>query len=393
LVGDPKRPVILITPDSPELSANRLAELTSRYVSIPSVNGEHPERDLALAVAEDLESSGFETVLVGEELRPSVGVRTPGEPKVLLNGHLDTVPVDDGAEWRFDPFSGVIADDRVHGRGACDMKGGLAIQVAVSKWLAAQEVAEGLILHFAMGEERGEPGTEDLLEAGFVAPLGLVLEPTDFQLGIAQRGLVTLRITLHGRAGHASRPELADNPISRLTNVLTRIAQLHATPSTSHPLLGSPTWTPTMVHSGVIPSMVPGTVELHVDRRMIPGETVAGLQDRLRSVLADAIGEESFEVEVAEEEGVYLPAEIAEDSVAVSHMRSALEANGEEVHLFGTPYSSDVRHLINRAGVEALTFGPGRATEMHARDEFIGIHDLTRAARVVAGFASLALDG
>lgn len=372
--------------EAPELSADRVAELTSRYVAIPSVNGEHPERDLATAIAEDLGSYGFETVLVGEESRPSLGVSAVGEPKVLLNGHLDTVPVDDAADWEHDPFGGVIEAGVVHGRGACDMKGGLAIQVAVAQWLATRSAADGLVLHFAMGEERGEPGTEDLLEAGFDAPIGLVLEPTDFRLGIAQRGLVTLRINIPGRAGHASRPELADNPIFKLRRVLDVVSDLDSRPSKAHPLLGSPIWTPTMVHGGVIPSMVPGSCQIHVDRRMIPGEEVEQVVATLRTTLAGAVGE--AEVVVAEEEGVYLPAEIGEDSTAVSHMRAALDANDEEVRLFGTPYSSDVRHMINLAGIEAVTFGPGRPSEMHARDEFIAIDDLGRAARVVAAFAA-----
>ena len=375
--------------EASELSADRLARLTSRYVSIPSVNGQHPERDLALAIAGDLRESGFEPVLVGSDSRPSLGVKAGGDPKVLLNGHLDTVPVDDATEWRFDPFAGVIEDGAVHGRGSCDMKGGLAIQVAVAQWLAARGSANGLVLHFAMGEERGEPGTEDLLRSGYVAPVGLVLEPTDFQLGIAQRGLATIRITIPGRAGHASRPELTDNPINRLKDVLTAISQLDASPSSSHSLLGSPTWTPTMVHGGVIPSMVPGACEVHVERRMVPGETVEDLLGTMRSALT-GIADDAV-VEIAEEEGVYLPAEVSEDSSAAIHMRAALEACGDETRVFGTPYSSDVRHLINQSGIEAVTFGPGRASEMHARDEFIEVDHLARAARVVATFAESVL--
>ena len=216
------------------------------------------------------------------------------------------------------------------------------------------------------------------------------MEPTDFQLGIAQRGLLTIRITIPGRAGHASRPELTDNPISRLGDVLDVISRLNDSPSISHPLLGTPTWTPTMVHGGVIPSMVPGTCQVHVDRRMVPGETVEETLATMRSALNE-IGGEAM-VEVAEEEGVYLPAEVGENSIAVAHMRAALETCGEEVLVFGTPYSSDVRHLINQADVEAVTFGPGRASDMHARDELIEIDHLARAARVVARFAESALE-
>lgn len=377
----------------PELSADHLARLTARYVSIPSVNGENPERDLAIAIADDLGRYGYEPQLIGDESRPSVGVRAPGEAVVLLNGHLDTVPVDDSSDWSVGPFSGLIAGGRVHGRGACDMKGGLAVQVAVAQWLASREGAGGLALHFAMGEERGEPGTESLLRAGFEAPIGVVLEPTDLHLGVAQRGLVTLRVVVTGRGGHASRPELTENPIARVADVLGAIADLDASPSISHPLLGSPTWTPTMVHAGVIPSMVPGACEIHVDRRMIPGETVDEVRSTLYESLARSIPMSSVIVEVAEEEGIYLPAEIDEAGVVVSHMRRALESNGEQVEVFGTPYSSDVRHLINLAGIEAVTFGPGRAQEMHARDEYVEVDQLVRAARVVASFTLSEIEG
>lgn len=377
---------------APELSEDRLAELTSKFVSIPSVNGEHSERDLALEIARELETSGYETALVGDSDRPSLGVATAGEARVLLNGHLDTVPVDDRSQWRFEPFSGTIADGAVHGRGACDMKGGLAVQVAVAQWLAAQGRESGLVLHFAMGEERGEPGTEDLLNAGFVAPMGVVLEPTDLDLAVAQRGLVTLRVTISGRAGHASRPELTDNPIARLTSALTAIERLERDAERSHPLLGAPQWTPTMIHSGVIPSMVPGTCELHVDRRMIPGETVEEIVADLYTALTESDPDAVFKVDVAAEEGVYEPAEIETESRTTKLMIGAIEAQaGQEARIFGTPYSSDIRHLINSAGVEAVTYGPGRAAEMHARDEHISIADLGTAARVVAAFAWNAL--
>lgn len=375
--------------DAPQLSPARLAELTSQFVAIPSVNGEHDERDVALAIAEELD--GYEIHMVGSDSRPSLGARGRGEPAVLLNGHTDTVPVADAADWRHDPFGGVIANGAVHGRGACDMKGGLAIQVAVAQWLAAEGRGEGLVLHFAMGEERGEPGTEELIEAGFVAPSGLVLEPTDLRLGVAQRGLITLQISIEGRAGHASRPDLTDNPIDHVPAVLKVVEQLETSPTTRHPLLGTPTWTTTVIRSGVIPSMVPGVAEICVDRRMVPGETVQSVISTLQNALAATLGGQSFSVSVAEEEGVYQPAEVAAQSRTVEMMNEAMRMFDETVDVFGTPYSSDVRHLINQAGIEAVTYGPGRFSEMHARDEYVEVEALTRAARVVAGYAVLAM--
>ncbi|MEA1903889.1 MAG: M20/M25/M40 family metallo-hydrolase [Actinomycetota bacterium] len=376
---------------APHLSGDRLANLTSRFVSVPSVNGEHPERDLALLIDDELGSCGYETTLIGAEARPSLAVIGGGDARVLLNGHLDTVPVDDADQWRFEPYAGVVAEGAVHGRGACDMKGGLAIQVAVAQWLAAESLGEGLVLHFAMGEERGEPGTESLIGAGFTAPIGIVLEPTELRLGVAQRGLMTIRITLHGRAGHASRPDLTDNPIERLPAVLGAIERLQRNPTSRHALLGAPNWTATVIHSGVIPSMVPGQCQVLVDRRMIPGETVHSVLESMSRALMKTLPDDDFTLAVADEEGVYEPAEIPSDCAAVKFMSQSLQMFGDDVDLFGTPYSSDVRHLINSAGIEAVTFGPGRFSEMHARDEFINVDDLVRGARSVAAFSALAL--
>lgn len=379
---------------SPVLAGAHLAGLTAKFVAIPSVNGEHPESALVDVIADELDPFGFDLYRVGDESRPSLAAvigtskddRTRG---LVLNGHLDTVPVDDPEEWLHPPFAGVIDGGRVYGRGACDMKGGLAVAVAVGQWLASREAApDRLVLHFAMGEERGEPGTEALIEAGFVAPAGVVLEPTDLAVATAQRGLITLKITITGRAGHASRRDLADNPLRHLPAVLATLEGLEADPSNRHDLLGIPAWTPTSVRAGVIPSMIPGACELLVDRRMIPGETVEGVVADLEKALGVALPGVAAAVEVVASEGIYDPAEIPADARVATELRRASGLWGGTSSRFGTPYSSDVRHLVNQAGVEAVTFGPGRFSEMHARDEHVDVADLERAARAVAVLAA-----
>jgi succinyl-diaminopimelate desuccinylase len=380
--------------DSPFLTEEHLARLTSRFVAIPSVNGEHTERDLALVIASELDDVGFETHIVGDERRPSVAaVWGTGDGGVVLNGHLDTVPVDDSEAWEFSPFSGHVSANAVHGRGACDMKGGLAVQVAVGQWLAAHEAAGRIVLQFAMGEERGEPGTEDLIEAGFVAPAGIVLEPTDLQIGVAQRGLVTLEVAVEGRAGHASRPDLANNPIRRVPEILALVERLDTEPEVRHDLLGAPAWTVTGVHAGVIPSMIPDHVRLLVDRRLVPGESADGARRQLENAIHDTVHDAVTRVSVVESEGVYEPAEVDPAGQSATALAKAIEVFGDEATRFGTPYSSDVRHLVNTAGVDAVTYGPGRFSEMHARDEFVRKADLRKAARAVAAYCDMLMEG
>lgn len=379
--------------ESPFLTEEHLARLTSRFVAIPSVNGVHTERDLALVIASELDDAGFTTHTVGDERRPSIAaVRGDGDGGVVLNGHLDTVPIDDAEHWAHPPFSGHISADAIHGRGSCDMKGGLAVQVAVGQWLAANEEKGRILLHFAMGEERGEPGTEDLLEAGFVAPRGIVLEPTDLQIGVAQRGLVTLEVRIEGRAGHASRRDLTNNPIANIPVVLAVIDKLDADPGAAHPLLGTPAWTVTGLHSGVIPSMVPAEARILIDRRMIPGETAEGVRQELESTLGETVQDAVTHVSIVESEGVYEPAETDPSGRSATALAKAIEVFGGTARHFGTPYSSDVRHLVNRAGVDAVTFGPGRFSEMHARDEFVRKADLKSAARAVAAYCDMLVE-
>lgn len=372
------------------LSGPRLAELTAKFVAVPSVNGVNPEVALVDVIAAELAPHGFALHRVGAADRPSLAAVLGTHPAdtgrgIVLNGHLDTVPVDDAERWRHPPFAGVIADGAVHGRGACDMKGGLALMVALGQWLAGRPKLPGrLVLQFAMGEERGEPGTESLIEAGFIAPAGVVLEPTELQIGIAQRGLVTLRIEIHGRAGHASRRDLADNPLRHLPAVLRLLEGLEAATTVRHPLLGAPTWTPTSVHTGVIPSMIPGVCEVLVDRRMLPGDTVERLVGDLEGALRATLPGVDALVTVVEEEGIYQPAEIPRDAALVRGLEGAMRELGQEPVLFGTAYASDVRHLINLAGVEAVTFGPGRFGDLHARDEKIAISELELGARALA---------
>jgi succinyl-diaminopimelate desuccinylase len=213
-----------------------------------------------------------------------------------------------------------------------------------------------------------------------------VLEPTDLQIGVAQRGLVTLEVTVEGRAGHASRPDLTNNPIAKVPEILAVVERLDSSPERRHDLLGTPALTVTGLHAGVIPSMVPAEVHVLVDRRMVPGETAHAARQQLEDAIRATVHDAVVRVVVVEGEGVYEPAEVDPLGRSATGLAKAIEVFGGEAVRFGTPYASDVRHLVNTAGVDAVTFGPGRFAEMHARDESVRKVDLQRAARAVAAY-------
>jgi succinyl-diaminopimelate desuccinylase len=203
---------------SPELAGPRgeetlseafLVSVLQSLVRTQSVNPD--EAAMAKRVADWVEPTGAEITFVeslpGRHSVAAVLKGSGGGPTLVLNGHMDTVPIDDVALWDDDPFGGAVRDGYVWGRGACDMKAGLAVQIAVAHFLARRpERPRGtLVLHFAIGEECAEPGTLSLVKAGFVGDVGIVTEPTQLKVATAERGLVFYKLRIRGARSTRAR--------------------------------------------------------------------------------------------------------------------------------------------------------------------------------------------
>ena len=384
--------------NSPDpLSVGHLAGILAELVQIPSTNPGAYESTAARRVLEYFDSTPVEAELV-ESLpgRHSVGAILRGRgdgPRLIFNGHLDTVPIDDETAWTSDPFGAEVQDGYMYGRGACDMKAGLAVQIGVAHHLAAHlDRLEGsLVLHFAVGEERAEPGTLSLLEAGYTGDFGIVTEPTELRIAAATRGLLPLRIRLRGRSIHASRAHLGVNPTWGLLWVLEALEQYrHDIEQRRHPLLASGSCTPTVVRGGVTPNAVSDSVELFVDRRLVPGETIEGeVEELTERILAARPAGSEVGVEVSVAYNRFEPAEIPVESSLVKGLaRSTERVTGAPGEVYGAPFSSDVRNLVNDAGIEAVNFGPGNVAECHCANERVELRQLEVAARVLADLAA-----
>ena len=379
------------------LSEAYVANVLADLVRIPSTNPGAYEGDLAQRVFEWLDPTPVEAELV-ESMpgRPSVGAALEGRgegPRLILNGHLDTVPIDDEGLWTVDPFGAAVSDGYLYGRGACDMKAGLAVQIAVAHHLAKRRdrLNGTLVLHFAAGEERAEPGTLSLLEAGYRGDYGIVTEPTELRIAAATRGLAPLQIHLKGRSIHASRGHLGINPAWGLKWVLEALEQYrHDLEQRNHPLLAHGSCTPTVVNGGVTPNAVADSIDLWVDRRLIPGETVDGeLREVAQRLAAARPAGSEVEVEVSVAYNRFEPAEISVESPLVHQLvRSVERVTGRPGEVYGAPYSSDVRNLVNDAGIDAVNFGPGNVAECHCADERVELKQLETADRAIADAAA-----
>jgi succinyl-diaminopimelate desuccinylase len=328
--------------------------------------------------------------------RPSLAAVLRGAgagPSLVLNGHTDTVAIDDYARWSVEPFDGVVLDGSLWGRGAVDMKGGLAAQIACLRALAAvrDRMAGTVVAHFAAGEECGEPGTLSLLQAGFTGDYGIVTEPTGLSIATAQRGIGWFRICIEGRSTHAATPAAGLSPVPGLEQVLRRVREYNdmLASRTPHPILGNGICTVTMVAAGAEHNAVPDSCEVTLDRRMVPGETHQSVTHELREVI-DEVGADhpGLVLELVDLHLPFEPSETSADTPFVALVADAVEhVTGEPARMYGTPYGSDVRNLVNDAGMEAITLGAGDVRLAHGPDERIELRELEQSVDILLSIA------
>jgi putative selenium metabolism hydrolase len=257
-------------------------------IRIPSLSGR--EGDVARRVVQEMEALGYRDVRT-DRAGNAIGVipGSEGGPTILLNCHMDVVAAGNPDEWEVDPFAGVAVDDVLHGRGAMDIKGPLALQTHAAALLAGRASGDVVVAH-TVYEERGGLGMKVLLEDGEVAPDGVVIgESTHGDICVGHRGRAEVEVVLDGLAGHASAPERARNALNLLPPVLEALETISAD-QPSDPVLGSASMVPTMVD--VLPesrNVIPDRVVVTLDWRILPGTTREALLDRVRIALESAL--------------------------------------------------------------------------------------------------------
>jgi succinyl-diaminopimelate desuccinylase len=380
------------------IDGSRLIGLVQELVRIPSVNPPGDEKPATNYLLNLLSGWGFNTRRIDEPdpARPQLLATLPGSgdrPPFILNGHVDVVPPGDPSKWMDDPFSGSIRDGRMYGRGSCDMKGGLGVALEVARVIQQSgiQLKGDLVLTFAMGEETAEPGTKSILEAaGYTEGFGIVLEPTDFRVGVAEKGLAWFQVTLVGQPAHCSVPELGINPIDKFLTFGQRIRDYdQQIRQRIHHRCGPAKCTMTMLSAGTKENIVPESLSLILDRRMNPDESAEVVQKEIEEILREISESDKDFAYGIQRTRLYEAAEIPSNLPQVSLLCREVEAlTGEKAQIWGTPYSTDVRHFINDMRIPAVAFGPGEITQAHTYNESIGTEDLVTAVRVLLGVAA-----
>lgn len=355
-------------------------ELTGALIRTQTVNPPGNERLCADYLGGILEAAGFRvrshqsqpdrTSLIARK-----GGRTDQKPLCFL-GHTDTVPL--GSEkWKRDAFGGEIVEGRIHGRGASDMKSGVAAMVAAAVELADRlESTPGLVLILAADEETGCVGSADLAkhpkilgEAGAM----IVGEPTDNQPRVGHKGALWLDAVFRGKSAHGSMPEKGDNAIYKAARAV-RALESFAFEIEPHPFLGPPTLNVGTIAGGVNINSVPDRAGIGIDMRTIPDQPHESLLERMQELLGPE-AELSRRISV---DGVWTDPDHPWVREVFDLMTPII---GERPEVGTLPYFTDAGMLTPAyGGIPTLILGPGDPGQAHQTDEYCRVDRIEQAA-------------
>jgi acetylornithine deacetylase len=414
---------------------DELVELASALIGFDTTArelGDPPRQETALQgyLAEGLRAYGAEidlfepdaAAMAGAPLVPE-GLDFAGRPQLiatlrgagggqslLLNGHIDVVSAEPRAEWTSDPFTPEVRDGRLYGRGACDMKGGVAAMTYAAQAIAAANItlAGDLIVATNTDEESSGAGGSALVAHGLRADAGIVTEPTDFRTWVACRGSEYGVIRVPGRPGHAEvrhpdwRHGGAVNAIEKAGIVMEAIASLRARwagdERFGHPVLSVPSLLPTVVSGGEWPVTYPSSCDLTIAVMYLPVQADgSGWGSAVREEVQEWIVRESSRDDwLAEHPPTFhwwtngvMPMEIPESSPVVGTMMDAGADLGLRRELGGLDSWYDGATYTLLAGIPSIGYGPpgfdpDGATVAHTIDEYVPVDGLVSCAQALA---------
>lgn len=395
------------------LDADACIRLAQDLVRVPSVTGnERAVQDLVALMLEEagLEVDRFEADVdrlkthprfPGMEVERTEAVLVAGmlgqkgERSLILNGHVDVVPTGDRQAWHASPWSAHIQAGRLYGRGACDMKAGLAVAISAAAALkkSGLPLRGRLIVQSVVGEEDGGIGTFAMAERGYRADAAYVQEPTRLRLIPAQAGALSFRLRIRGRSAHASVRYEGISAIDKFALVEARLRQLERSLNQEpHPLFRHyPIAYPLSIgrlRAGSWSSTVPDELECEGRVGVPVGMASAEARRQFAAAISDAAQRDAWLAEHPPQlewyGGQFDAVEVDPDLPAFVALKAAhAEEFGVQPEQDGAPYGSDMRLLVHEAETPAVLYGAGDITQAHATDEWIAVDEIVQAARVV----------
>ncbi|WP_250461117.1 acetylornithine deacetylase [Microbulbifer litoralis] len=369
-----------------------LRQQLEQLVASPSVSATDPKLDMGNRRVVELLGAWLETLGFNVELMPLEGqpdkvnmIATlgTGDGGLILAGHTDTVPYDDGL-WQSDPFKLEERDNRLYGLGSTDMKGFFPLAIEAAKSFVDKPLQQPLIILATADEETSMAGARALVEAGRPkARCAVVGEPTGMKPIRMHKGVMMEAVRITGHSGHSSNPALGANALEAMHSAIGELLKLRGEWQNRYNNPGFAVPVPTMnlgcIHGGDNPNRICGFAELQFDVRPLPGMALADLRAELDRRLHSAVSDEKIRLEYAP---LFLGTEAFEQDAQSELVKVAEKLTGHSAGsvAFGTeaPYFKDM-------GIDTIVLGPGDIDQAHQPDEYLGLERIEPMVDVLRG--------
>ena len=402
------------------LDEQSLVDSLVRLVQVPSVTGTDAESELQHEQSAFLLGAGFDVDawkidLDATHAHPDypgheaprlegygvVGVLGEGTPALVLQGHVDVVPTGDLDKWEnHDPFSGSIVNGTLHGRGACDMKAGLAANMAVARALAASGVTleRAFGIHSVVSEEDGGLGAFATLLRGHTADAAVLTEPTSGRIMVANAGALTFCISVPGRAAHGSTRLEGVSALDAFLPVYARLHELERERNAAATPLFLDTAMPYPISVGRITagdwaSSVPDLLTAEGRMGVQLGEEPEDARAALERTVAEACAADPWlrdhPATVTWPGGQFASGSIRDDHPFIAEVSASItDLSAPAPRLSAAPYGSDLRLYAGLGGIPSLHYGPGDVRFAHAPREQVEIAELIAVTRSLVVLAA-----
>ena len=375
-----------------KIKEEEITNLAQELIKIPS-DETAGEKEVCEYLESYLKSLGMK-VLLQKVLpnRPNIIAEVIGDEvgkSIMFNGHVDTVPVGDIKKWSMDPYSAIIKDNKLFGRGSTDMKGAIASMIIAMKFIMnnVEKFNGKIIFTGVMAEETTGLGTQKIVEENIKADMAVVGEPSDEKIYRAHKGTMWFNLSTYGKLEHSSESNSeSNNAIINMMKLIMEINEISKELETiENNLVGHPSINIGLIDGGTKQNMIADSCRISIDRRTLPEEKTDEILDKLRirlDGLRSLDDRLTFDLEI---DTIREAVEVAESEQIVQEVKNALnKVINKNPTISGMKATTDMSILVNQGNIPSVIYGPGFIKQAHTVDEFIEVKRLVESSQVYA---------
>ena len=375
-----------------KIKEEEITNLAQELIKIPS-DETAGEKEVCEYLESYLKSLGMK-VRLPEVLpnRPNIIAEVIGDEvgkSIMFNGHVDTVPVGDIKKWSMDPYSAIIKDNKLFGRGSTDMKGAIASMIIAMKFIMnnVEKFNGKIIFTGVMAEETTGLGTQKIVEENIKTDMAVVGEPSDEKIYRAHKGTMWFNLSTYGKLEHSSESNSeSNNAIINMMKLIMEINEISKELETiENNLVGHPSINIGLIDGGTKQNMIADSCRISIDRRTLPEEKTDEILDKLRirlDGLRSLDDRLTFDLEI---DTIREAVEVAESEQIVQEVKNALnKVINNNPTISGMKATTDMSILVNQGNIPSVIYGPGFIKQAHTVDEFIEVKRLVESSQVYA---------